>query len=325
MFKVSNSKMKTWQRCKYSYHLKYNEKLVRKVKPGPLQRGSIIHECLEAYHNGKSWKKPLKEFTAEFNKSTFAEERVELGDIPGMVNELLENYFYYYEDEEFEHLQNEMEFEWPLTKDIIITGFIDAIVKDSDGRVWVKEYKTFARSPDREFLMFNNQASIYSWVAAKFGYKVDGMIWDIIKAKTPSKPKMTEKTQKLSVAKLDSTPYTVIKGIKELGLDPAEYEEFIAKHSFEDYFLRHKVRLNNNVVEQIMEDTKVIAKDILQNGTTRKEKNLGKDCSWCSYKSICQAELLGLDTSYIINAEYQIREERDEKGKKGKKGKPHRG
>ena len=311
MFQVSNSKINTWRRCHYSYYLKYVEKIVRKRKEGPLQRGIIIHSCLEAYNSNKSWKKPFKVFEEGFYKTTFAEERVELGDIPAMVKELMENYIHYYEEDELEYIENEQYFELPLTSEIELVGYIDAVVEDVRGKVWPMDYKTFARSPDRDTLIFNAQAANYIWALTELGYTPEGMIWDIIKAKEPTRPKLTAKTQKMSQAKLDSTPYTIIKGIKELGLDPNEFHDFINKHDYESYFQRHFIRLNKRVVDSIMEDTVSTAKQMLEQGETLKDRNLSRDCSWCSYKSICQAELLGLDVDYIIEAEYEPKKSRE--------------
>ncbi len=320
MFVVSNSKLNTWRRCHYSYYLKYILKLEKKVKPGPLQRGSIIHECLEEWNSGRSWKKPLERFTKEFYDNTFAEERLELGDLPKMVQELLEAYTHYYtEEEEFEYIQNELHFELPLTKEIAIQGYIDSIVEDERGRVWSMETKTYTRTPDRDFLLFNPQSATYIWALRELGYEPEGMLWNILKAKEPTKPRLTQKTQKLSLAKLDSTPYTIRKGIKELGLDPKDYEDFIGKHDYDGYFYRHQIRLNKNVVESIMDDTLSTALEVYEQGGVLKDKNLNRDCSWCSYRSICQAELMALDVDYIIEAEYQTRSrEENDNGKEEK-------
>ena len=320
MFTVSQSKLNTWRRCHYSYYLKYDLSLVRKLKPGPLQRGSVIHECLEYWNNGKSWRRPLERFSKEFYETTFEEERIELGDIPKMVEELMEAYTYYYEDEDLNYLANELYFELPLTSEIAVEGYIDSLVEDNKGGIWSMETKTYARAPDREFLLFNIQSAIYTWALTQMGYSPEGMLWNIIKAKEPNKPKLTKKTKELSVAKLDSTPYTVRKGIIELGLNPEDYQDFIDKHDYDSFFYRHAIRLNKNVVKSIIEDTRSTAIEIYEKGGKLKDKNLGRDCSWCSYKSICQAELMNLDVDYIIEAEYEVqkKEDNDINGKKEK-------
>lgn len=314
--KISNSRIKTFRNCHYAHYLKYVQNLVKKQKAGALIRGSAIHECLEAYNSGKSWRKPFREFEKNFYKTTFEEERVELGDLPGMVEELMENYTHYYEEvkpEDYEYMYNEFHFELPLTKDITIEGYIDSVVKDPSGKVFTVEHKTYKRDPGRDFIIFNPQSAIYNWAMTQLGTEPAGTLWDIIKAKKPSYPELL-RSGKLSTKKLDSTPYSVEKGIRLLGLDPEDYRDFIDSHSYDSYFTREVIRYNKQVTNGIIEDLVDTAKMVQKQGDKLKDKNLGKDCSWCPYKEICQAEILGLDTEYIISKEY-------EKGERGRNGK----
>jgi len=318
MLTISNSRINLFRNCHYAHYLKYVKNLEKKTKAGPLQRGSIIHECIELHNKGEKWEPALKKFSTEFYKTTFKEEIVEMGDIPKMVQELLENYFHHYAKESITYLKNELHFTLPLIKGVEIEGYIDAVIKDGSKRTWGMETKTYSKTPDRDFLMFNGQSALYTWAMEQLEYKPEGMLWNVIKAKEPTKPKMTEKTKKLSLAKLDSTPYTIIKGIKELGLNPKDYTEFINNHDYESYLYRHFIRINKSVTKFIMEDVKSTAQNILDSGETIKDRNLSKNCSWCSFKEICQAELMGLDTDYIIKSEYKIREKGGKKDEKEK-------
>ena len=314
--KISNSRIKTFRNCHYAHYMKYVMGIVKKQKAGALVRGSAIHECLEAYNSDKSWRKPFEKFKKDFYETTFEEERVELGDLPGMVEELMENYVYYYEEvkeDEYEYLYNELHFELPLTTKITIEGYIDSVVKDPSGKIFTVEHKTYKKDPGRDFIIFNPQSAIYNWAIRELGMKPAGTIWDIIKAKKPSQPNVL-KSGKLSQARLDSTPYSVEKGIVSLGFDPEDYRDYINSHSFESYFNREIIRYNSQVTKGIMEDLRDTAKMILDRGDVLKDKNLGRDCSWCQYKEICQAEILGLDIDYIIKKEY-------EEGKRGRDGK----
>lgn len=306
ILKVSNSKITTWRRCHRAYFYKYVMKLRPKKKAVALSRGSIIHECLETYDSGKSWRKPLNRFSEEFYKNTFKEEIVEIGDIPRMVEELMENYQEYYEDDGLEYLGSEVHFELPLMKGVVIEGYLDAIVQDDTG-VWAKETKTYSKNPDYDFLLLNTQSALYTWATQQLGYNPKGTLWDIIRAKEPTKPQIL-KDGKVSRKALDSTPYTVIKFLREQGLDPKDYQDLINKVSFENYLRRHKVRINPKVVEGIMQDFKSTSQEILDRGEDLQDRNLGKNCAWCEYKSLCQAELMDLDTQFIIKKQYTISE-----------------
>lgn len=307
ILKISNSKVNTWRKCHRAFYYKYVMKLRPKKKGIALRRGSIIHECIEAYDSGKSWRKPFRAFSKQFYKETLQEEIVENGDIPRMVEELMENYQALYENDGLTYLGNEVHFELPLMPGVVIEGYLDALVEDEKGSVWPKETKTYKKNPDYDFLMLNTQSALYTWAVQELGYQPKGTLWDIIRAKEPSRPRFL-KNGGLSKKTIDSTPYTIEKAIREAGLDPQSYQDLLRKVSFENYFRRYPVRVNPTVVKGIMDDFKSTAKEILKSGQKLKDRNLGKGCAWCDYKSICQSDLMGLDTDFIIRKQYEVSE-----------------
>lgn len=315
--KLSNSKVTTWRRCHRAYHYKYHDHLRPKIKGVALRRGSIIHECIEAYDSGKSWRKPFRTFAKQFYEETFQEEIVEMGDIPRMVEELMENYQALYENDGLIYLGNEMHFELPLMPGVVIEGYLDALVRDEQGYIWPKETKTYKRNPDYDFLVMNTQSALYTWAVMEMGYQPKGTLWDIIRAKEPSRPVFT-KSGEISKKGIDSTPYTVAKALREMGKDPKDYQDLLGKVRFEDFFKRHQVRVNPTIVQGIMTDFKSTAKEILKSGDKLCDRNLGKNCAWCEYKPLCQAELMGLDTDFIRKKQFEVSEKEGRPdGKKG--------
>lgn len=305
--KLSNSKVTTWRRCHMAYHYKYHEHLRPRKKGIALRRGSIIHECIEAFDSGRSWRRPYNAFAKQFYKETFQEEILENGDIPRMVEELMENYQFLYENDGLIYLGSEVHFELPLMPGVVIEGYLDALVEDEQGCVWPKETKTYKRNPDYDFLLLNTQSALYTWAVIELGYQPKGTLWDIVRAKEPSRPVFTQRGQ-ISKKGIDSTPYTVTKAIREMGKNPADYQDLIDKVRFEDFFKRHQVRVNPTVVKGIMGDFKSTAREILKSGPKLCDRNLGKNCAWCDYKPLCQAELMGLDTDFIRKKQFEISE-----------------
>lgn len=315
MLTISNSKVSTWRRCHRAYYYKYIEHLRPKVKSGALRRGSILHECIEAYDSGKSWRKVFEPFREQFYRETFNEEILEIGDIPSMVEELMENYQDLYDDDGLTYIGSEVHFELPLLPgEVMIEGYLDAIIEDEQGRVWCKETKTYRRNPSYDFLLMNTQSSLYLWAMRKMGYPSCGTLWDIVRAKHPSTPSFLA-SGKLSQRSVDSTPYTVKKFLLSHGLNPKDYPKLMSKVNFGDYFTRKWVRINSEVAKGIMADFKDSALQILRYGHIYKDRNLSKECQWCDYRHICQAELQGLDTDFILSKQYEKGEGRD--GKKG--------
>jgi len=307
-FKVSNSRLTLYLRCPYAHHVKYYGGLVKKLKAMPLQRGSGVHDAIDTFHKGKSWKKSVATFRKEFNEKHIPSEIQEIGDVPEIVEIICDNYFEYYgNDDDLTYLETELHFMLPLTKDIDMEGYIDGIVEDSKSIVWPLETKVFARWPDLDFMIFNPQGFRYIWAMNQLGYEPPGILWNIIAGKPPSKPTLTTKGV-LSKAKLASTPLTVRKGIIELGLDPKDHEDYINSFEYDSFFLRHQVRIPKNTVKQYMGETIDLAKLIHKEGHKNKIRNFSKDCSWCSYKPICQADLRGLDVDFVIKKLYERRE-----------------
>ena len=288
-----------------AYYYKYGLKLRPKKKGIALRRGSIIHECIEAYDSGRSWRKPYRNFAKQFYEETFKEEIVEMGDIPRMVEELMENYQALYENDGLIYLGNELHFELPLMPGVVIEGYLDALVEDEKGAIWPKETKTYKRNPDYDFLLLNTQSALYTWAVTEMGYSPKGTLWDIIRAKEPGRPQFL-KDGKVSKRGIDSTPYTVKKALREMGQNPEDYEDLLAKVSYEDYFRRYPVRVNPTVVKGIMDDFKSTAREIMKSGDKLHDRNLGKGCAWCDYKPLCQADLMGLDTEFIQKKQFEV-------------------
>lgn len=305
ILKLSNSKVTTWRKCHMAYHYKYRDHLRPKKKGAALRRGSIIHECIEAYDSGRSWRKPYRAFANQFYEETFQEEIVEIGDIPRMVEELMENYQVLYENDGLLYLGSEVHFELPLMPGVVIEGYLDALVEDEKGKVWPKETKTYKKNPDYDFLLLNTQSALYTWAVMEMGHSPKGTLWDIIRAKEPSRPQIL-KSGEVSRKAIDSTPYTVRKVLMELGKNPEDYKDLLAKVSYENYFRRYPVRVNPTVVKGIMEDFKSTAREIQKSGNKLCDRNLGKGCAWCDYKPLCQAELMGLDTEFIRKKQFEL-------------------
>lgn len=304
---LSNSRIKVWKNNHFDHYWKYVEKLQRKQKSSPLVRGSIIHECLEAYYEGRSWKKVLDKWEEEYYATTFAEEREELGDIPGLSREILENYMEYYDevDSDLEVIATELHFQLPLTEGVELQGYIDAIMKDGQGRLWLWDHKTYKRMKDYSFFLYNPQSAIYLWAAQELGYEVEGFVWNVIRAAMPSKPSLTQKGE-LSKAKISTTPYTYTKGLIELGLDPEDYTEQIEQFTYEDFFQRQIIRLNQNTIDFIMEDIRETGKQILEYGEVWKDYN--PDTAFpSSYREIWETQMQGGDVEYIIEQQFERR------------------
>lgn len=268
----------------------------------------MFHECLESYNEGKSWKKTFKMLEKEYYDNTFPEQIAADGDMAITARLLLESYFDYYQDEDIEYLENEKYFCLPLGDGIYIEGYIDSIVEDLKGNIYPFETKTYKSIPKRENLLFNQQSAIYLWAAIQFYENVEGTYWNIIKAKRPSVPDFN-KDGSISKKSIDSTPTVVLKWLQDQGLKATDHADLLTKVKYEDFFFREKIKIQRPMVIQVIDDCKSTLQEIEALGRTRKEMNIDNHCSFCEFRSLCQAELMGWDVEEVIKREFIVKEE----------------
>lgn len=316
---VSNSRIKLWRRCHRAHWYKYEEKLVKKLPPVPLIRGRIIHEMIEAWISGKSWKTVLDGYLKEYNKM-FQEEKEQYGDLPSELPRIMEGYIRKWKKEPLEYLEVEgKRCEIPLKIDLLpqitFTAVIDAIAIDSRGRTWLVEHKTHKEIPPEEVRLSNLQTTLYCWALEQKGItKPTGVLWDYIRTKPPVIPEIL-KNGELSRRKNMDTDYdTYFQAIISAGQDPSDYQDIldILKSRGDRFYKRVYFPAPGSLIKPLVSEFIETAKEIFYLGSRSKARNLSRDCSWCSYYPLCQAELRGLDADYIRTTEYERRESEDE-------------
>lgn len=321
--------------------MRYVEGLTSKHSSPALQRGTMIHDLLETWNNGKSWTNRWKELSKEYYEKEIIDERY--GDMALMAKELMENYVEYYSDLESEYtiLHNELEFEVFLCTgknekgkdvDIYLKGFIDNIFRDKHGKVFIRDYKTYSFMPNYDFFVFNFQSAIYQWAVREgftatngeyIQYEPSGMVWDVITAKMPSSPQVL-KNGELSQRKIASTPYTVAKAIEAEGLDISDYQDLIEKHSFEDFFQRYLIRYNKKSIMFMIKDLMTTARQISRYQTKFMDFNLNTKYR-SSYMDLWQCYVTGGDIEFLISKNYDRKEVPSDQGKEKVKRKKKKG
>lgn len=310
--KLSHSKVKTWRRCHRAYHYKYTEKLRKKTKARPLMMGSLIHEVLELELQGKPFEHIFNKYQKEI-RSIFEEERAEF-DLDSVVPNariIMDGYLKFYKQDPVEYLAIEKEVQAELIPGVIVEGKIDGIVrKKSDGRVFIFERKTCKQMPKEDVRLSDIQSVIYYWLLPASGYrrKLDGIMWDYVRSKPPTVPELLKKGS-LSLANIETTPEVYLEAIKKHKLKPQDYAEMLKKLELKrsQFFKRVPLPYSNTLRDNIVSDLKDTAKEILTFGEVLKDRNLGRDCSWCEFYSLCQSELRGLDSDFIRRKEYEVK------------------
>lgn len=312
-FKTSQSKVEAWRQCRQKYHWKYSERLAKRRIRRPFAFGRIIHEMKEEKANGGD---PF-EHLAELNKKhghMFKEEVEEYGDIMTDTRLVMVDYYDYYKTKPLTILRRkgqaaEHAFELEVDKGaLLIKGKIDQFAQTPNKLTWIVEHKNVKDIPDEDARWRNLQSMVYNRVNDMLGwFKVEGLLWDYIRSKSPSRPRIL-KSGLPSKAALDTLPSVVVdfytntlkKPAKDIPKFMIEAAERNRPHFFQRIFTPTKKKLVDLVWNEFIETSREMSE---KHGKS-KTKTIGRHCSWCDYEPLCRAELRGLDVDYLKESEY---------------------
>jgi hypothetical protein len=331
---TTHSMLKQYLACPKSAQYKYAERL-KQVKltrrDQPLKRGTWVHELLQAYYEGGDWRAVHAANTKRF-ELLFDEEKEELGDLPNECLRLFRSYLWHYganKDDPFHGwnvLGAEMTFEavWPDSEDglDIYRCRVDLLVEDEYGLLIV-DHKTHKTLPTTTFRMLDAASPLYVWAARESGYDVRGFLWNYIRVKPPTVPKMVyvgKPQERLSTAALDTDWPTYARAIKTYGLDhTAEPYRTKLRQLKAQRWVHGSPQTSGFFRRDILEkDDEMIAKVVATAMRTRDrmhndyddyevtERANGRHCDWCTFNALCSTELAGGNADHIRRKMFRI-------------------
>lgn len=314
VFRVSHSKIKQWLKCKYSYHLKYVEKLKARKKSRPLQFGGMVHDMLEAYINGDDPFEKLEEIAKKQGK-LFRAEIDEYGDIVADVRVIMTEYFKHWGEKSVVFVRKnkkaaEHKFEVELMDGVVLVGKIDAIGK-AKGLRWMVEHKTFTQMPNDDHRWKNVQSGVYLRVNDMLGWEqLDGTLWDYIHSKSPSMPQIL-KSGEISRKAINTLPTRIEEMIEDHGLDRAKFAGMLklAKENRNHYFQRIFNPKKKKVLDALWGDLISTVEEMVEFHGKSKTRTIDRHCDWCDYEPICRAALQGQDVDYVKEKQFYVDQE----------------
>lgn len=327
MYSVGQSKVKTWRSCRQAYAWKYEEELIPKRVKRPFTFGRIVHRLIEAEAQGEDWKETLREIGEEQGKLFEAEKEL-YGDLIVDVGVIMEDYFDYHADglkllpvkvadDEFRYAEHE--FAIPLDvlvvkqrrKDvdgIVFKGQVDGLGKTPNGLKWLVEHKTFDNLPGEDERWRNVQSVVYVRAILTLGWakQIDGTCWNYVRSKAPTVPKVLKDGTRLSAQQIVTLPSVIRAALKVYGLSEEAHADAIkrAEEARHEYFQRIYTPLNRSVADAIFDGFVESAIEMRDQHAKRRDKNIGRHCSWCDYEPLCRAQFTGGDVDFIIEREF---------------------
>ena len=143
--------------------------------------------------------------------------------------------------------------------------------------------------------------------------QLDGIIWDYGRQKAPAIPELL-KTGRLTMrANIDTDQHTYLQTIKDNALSEKPYRAFLKTLEGKERTFFERVSLPApamSLVQTVVEDARasaVIFQNLTKAGVAPRSMN-GFNCNHCDFRSICEAEVRGLDAKFIRKRDFTIEE-----------------
>lgn len=327
---TTHSMLASMRRCPNQAKYKYAERLKTRyatARDKPLKRGTWFHALLQEYYAGRSWKSMHAKMTAQYAQM-FDEEKLALGDLPTELHDMMRSYLWHYgADKEnpfhgWDVVGTEITLEcpWPDSTDglDIYRCRVDIMLHDEWG-LWIGDHKTNKTLPDIQFRLLDAASPLYIWCARENGYAVDGFMWNYIRSKPPSKPSMT-KGGVLSKKAMDTDYPTLVRGFRDLGLNPGDYKERLRPLYNQRY--RHGEVQTSTFFRRdtLVKDDAMIDRAVAAGMRTRDhmhgygwddpdsvERAVDRSCTWmCSFTDLCSTELIGGDAASVRRRQFKV-------------------
>jgi hypothetical protein len=169
------------------------------------------------------------------------------------------------------------------------------------------------------------QTVLYFWLYNKVVPKrkrANGVLWDYGRMKAPSVPDVLKSGELSKKAKIDTDAFTYKQAIKEHGLKVKDYAEMLKKLEHRDKTFFERVPLpspSEALVERVVEDARQTAAIRAKLGPDVAPRNMsGFNCKTCDFRTLCEAEVRGLDADFVRKRDYK-RREKNRHGKKESK------
>lgn len=236
-----------------------------------------------------------------------------------MAYPIMEGYFDYYKEDKYKPYYYkdqcaEIHVEMPIKSNVVLEGYIDMLVTDQYGEVWIMDHKTKNRA-STGIIKPNLQQGVLYFIMAKYlGIPVKGVIWNNIMWSLPTKPELLKSGELSKRKNINSTWKVYQETIKEYGLNEEDYLDMKAVLDGNEarFYSRTSDVYPQAMVDQVMKDLKKSVEEMMYFETRKNGvRNLSFGCGTCNYRDICYEQLCGHDLKEIIRDRYLQKESVD--------------
>lgn len=310
---TTNSMVKTFRHCHKQAEYKYIHRLLPKRLGSPLKRGTWVHSLLEWHGRGLDWREIHAKYSGEFAK-LFDEEKDYYGDMPREIETIFKSYLWHYKDDPWEWVETEQQYEAVLPDGTIARCKIDAIIRDKYGKLWAVDNKTHKTLPNHNFRLRDTQSGVYLWILQENGIEVEGFIWNYLRWKAPSVPKLLQNGTRITDSAVDTDYPTFVRALKKYKAENPQFvirdkdrafAEHLRSQRYEfgkmqtsSFFLRVPMEKSQDLLERTLQEwyrtSQLLHSYDFFSNPDAIERNPDRSCDYmCNYNELCAAELVG--------------------------------
>lgn len=313
----THSMLKTMRTCPRQAYYKYVLRLKPQLLGRPLRFGTWMHELLEVHYKGEDWRERHQHLSHQFS-NLFDEEKERVGNLPSDCERTMKSYLWHYQEDPWTVHDVEFTLDVELPDGSIYRCKIDMLVENQYG-LWIVDHKNHKTLPDHGFRILDSQSALYIWAALKNGIPVNGHIWNYLRSKPPAIPQMLKDGSRLSKRVVDTDYPSMVKAIKNNGLDPRPYHQQLKRYKGQQYKpgeLQTSPFFRRDVLEKSPRMLKQVASEAFQTHLRMHhyhwdrvnliERNPSNSCKFmCSYLDVCTAELFTGSADLVIRSKYK--------------------
>lgn len=343
----SLSAFQDFQQCEEKYYLKHVRKLTTTTKAPALEKGILLHDYMNAYYEALA-KNHIPDDAHVFGMAQLAShtERIdvsaaaayyggdqelaeEIRSMPEVLKDIAERYFRTRgrgDADRFQVLEVERWLNIQLVAGVQSNSRVDLLARDkATGLTFLWEHKTTGNIPSTAFRIRDLQTALYARVLTRYRdvttglpYKVDAIMWNYLRTKSPATPHQNKPTKANPIGALskdrgiDTTWEKYAARIVELGLNLEDYADVYARLRDVEttiFFPRYELRVVVDVDALILDYAMVGARArqarwMWEQGRSKPIRTLTRNCDYCEFYKVCESALMGGDPEDVIKMRY---------------------
>lgn len=277
--RISHSQLQTWDRCKFSWHLNYEQGWTQKEKSNALTIGTLVHEFLEIYYANvklgtvaEAWPAIRTRVNSKMQNPMQSLDDIQCVNTAARLVEKYVHDFAPFQDKGLKIHEVEYHFVIPLIspkgRDFELQGYVDLLL-EMNGKYWIWDHKTAnGKFWTPTECMMDSQMPTYAAALRTQGIDVFGIVINMLN---------TYQYKKWS----EVTPEKLFRREKTYRT-PAELDNIL-------------VEIGRSYDEM---------KDFQESGMPAR-RSLKKDCSFCFFQDPCLMGIKGVDLNEYMSLNYR--------------------